>query len=380
MTKLASNSRPPTQQRIAELAGISREAVSHILNGTTGKPYSEATRQKVREIARELNYTPHRASQTMRKGRSNLIAVIHFGSRFHTGQETVNTLPGVIRAAGYDYIINDLRWQGNSPDRVISELIHFRVEGVLLVANCASQVQAGHIERLRAVGIPIVSLFGDDGLRDIPLICGNIMASRTVLVNHLLDLGHRRLLMPTSDSRSRNTRERVESFYQAVKARGTVREITEDDFLSAENPWPDTDKVSGVVLRYNPRPRSDDGTRIHYEIAQNLMRAGRIPDALVCTNDQGAFGVFAAALENNIRIPEQMAVTGHDNEPFGTYPAFGLTTLQMDLARACEMAMGTLLSLVQGSPEPAPARQLLPAELIVRSSCGAKLKQSQIAP
>lgn len=76
----------PTLQSIAQTLGLSRTTVSEILGGDDR--YAEETRLKVLDVARSLNYQPNRSAQIVRRGRSNLIGVIHFGGAPPSGQRT----------------------------------------------------------------------------------------------------------------------------------------------------------------------------------------------------------------------------------------------------------------------------------------------------
>ena len=69
--------KPPTPTEVAALAGVSREAVSHILGGKRAHLFSEKTRLKVKRAAVQLGYAPHRGAQVMQNGHSNLIVFLH---------------------------------------------------------------------------------------------------------------------------------------------------------------------------------------------------------------------------------------------------------------------------------------------------------------
>lgn len=375
MIKTDNKKSTPTLRLIAEKAGISLETVSHILNGTTNKKYSPITREKVKQIALSMGYTPHRASQTMRKGRSNLIAVIHFGSRYRTGQEAVRYLPLAISNHKYDYLVNDLQWHGNSPDRVISDLIEHRVEGVILLANVSNILTKDHIQRFSNSGIPVVSLYGDDQLTMIPLICGDIEDRTFRLTNHLMEIGHRHIMIQVPISKAltnnRNRKERIQGFSRAIETRGIVKSYTADEFFSSPTPTlPPSPTVTGTILQVDYTRYQGDVTRLHYDIVMELHKRKKLPNALLCSNDQGAFGVFTAALEVGLHIPKDLAIVGVDNDPFGEYPAFQLTTVQPDTTGACDAAVSVLLDLIKGKSEMTNIKKIFGSQLIVRASCG----------
>lgn len=368
MSTIAPNQRkkPPTQATIASLAGVAQETVSHILNGNTKKRYSATTEENVKRIAKELGYAPNRGSRTMRKGRSNLIGVIYFGSQYRVGQEIIASLAKAISSQGYDYLISQVQWHEHNPDRAVADMIASRAEGVILVANVVRSFGKGHLDQFERAGIPIVSLYGDEESSLVPLICGDITGRTATLTQHLISMGHRRIMLPVRDGQSvRNIVERINGFCAALPTPPEICPL--EEYVTRE--LPPATALTGIIIKF-PANASSDVTRIHYDLAIRLHQAGRLPDALLCSNDQGALGVFAAAMEHGFRIPEDLAITGVDNDPFGSYPGFGLTTAQSNSQQACETSLHLLLRIIEGKTTVPATTRISNSQLIIRTSCG----------
>jgi LacI family transcriptional regulator len=108
------------------------------------------------------------------------------------------------------------------------------------------------------------------------------------------------------------------------------------------------------------------------EAAERLLRAdggGPLPDAIVCANDQMAIGVLRTLAARRIRVPEDIAVVGFDD----IFPASlcdpPLTTVHQPMRKIGERACDRLIERI-ADPSLRPKVELLPAELVLRSSCG----------
>lgn len=334
---------------IAEYVGVSRETVSHILNGRESHRHNEETREKVLRAAEELGYRPHRAALTMRKGRSNLIGIIHFGMNFQTVRAAAHYLPQAIVANGYDIFVIDLSWHGGCHRRGVEQLVEARVEGVI-ISHQVESFGKEEVQILTDAGIPVVTLAGNEKL-GIPTIYGDSRTTLTQMVQHLHSVGHKKLLLLTNDYESRPTLNRIGGFQEGVQSLADVE---------------------GEIVRL---PADRGGFYLGesaYGYVRQLIVNRALPDAILCTNDQWARGAFAAALEAGVRIPEDLAITGFDNEAFGEKAPYYLTTAAPDIAEECAKAVEVLMELIAGRPL-LQQHYVFPCKMIIRRSCGAEM-------
>lgn len=361
---------------IAEKAGVSRETVSHILGGKLAERYKMSTRTKVLEIAGQLNYRPHRGAQAMKSGRSNLIAIVHFGAEIEAAHKTNLALSRMVNEKGYDYLAMDMNWYGGSVERTLSEIIHARVEGVL-ISHIQEVFQEEHVAELRRAGIPVVSVNG--GYRpNIPLICDNVDNAFQKLTRHLMDVGHRRILQLVSSSdhlapgRARTINQRLVGFRDAIESQGKWMSVSEDEFFAM---WPKlyaepVNEIVGITVQQEAR-LYDRVDKPVYRFCDRLFPQCMLPDAIVCTNDLYAMEVIAAGLEHGVRIPENVAVTGYDNDRIGAFPAFGITTAEQDIEGISSTAVDVLMNRIAHLDEEAPT-QMFDSKLIIRTSSGTR--------
>lgn len=340
---------PPTQAAIANAVGISRASVSHILSGRNADRYQVETRRKVLAEAEALGYRPHRAAQFMRTGKSNLIGVIHFGTGHHNARQASHYLPQAINAAGYETFVVDMSWHGDCHRRALELLIEARVEGVIISFGVES-FGVDDVQMLTQAGIPVVTLAGNEKL-GIPIFLGDVQLAFRDLTWHLAGLGHRTLMLLTSDCEARPTMSRIAGFEEGLRT---------------------LEGVTGEIVRL-PRDRGGfDLDAQAYEFVKKLIADKALPDAILASNDQWARGVFAAALEAGLRIPQDLAVTGADNEPFAARAPFYFTTTALDVGQESQKAVEVLLEMIQGGTIPTTPF-VFPCRLVIRNSCGAQI-------
>lgn len=362
----------PNQKTVALACGVSRSTVASILSGgALAARYSKATQEKVHAAVAELNYRPNRSAQMMRRQRSNLIAIVHFGAGIESAHKTNLVLSQKVHAAGFDYLSVDMNWHGGSVERTLTELIQARVEGVLI-----SHIQAvfgeEHIEELHRAGIPVVSINGERR-PGVPLFCHDVENAFAGLTRQLLTEGHRLILNLTSgvvhpgDAYPRSVAERVAGFRKAIEVNGTWQGVTENEFFEQ---WPtlQRESVHGVTV-YQEDRLYEQMSRPVYRFCQRLFATGKLPDALVCPNDAFALEAILAGQEHNISVPRELAVTGYDNDEIGTFPSIGLTTAEQDIENICTQGVDAMLSLIR-DPEQIIESRAFPSELIFRTSSG----------
>lgn len=356
-------SRETSQKDIAEKLGLSRATVANILSPTSGKlPYSAETRARVLRTAKEMGYQVNRASRAIRTGRSNLLGIIHFGT-------LPVALPQAVNAEGYDSLVVDLRWHGGDVERTLGEMIRARVEGVIICLSIES-FTTEHIAILERAGIPCVTLYGDDRL-GIPLFADNAASTYCALAHHLMRIGHRRLLLLASKIDSRWKRERVEGFRAAIKPHGPVPAYSEQAFLKSGPSAPTEEKggISAAIVELDLKRRGHDATLANFEFGKRLFALPDWRGAVLCFNDESAYGLHNAAFLSGRSVPQEIALTGFDDRKYSGYPIHDLTTISTDVAEASAAAVGALASFIKGESASITG-QTFGSSLVLRGSCG----------
>ena len=309
--------------------------VSKVLNRQPG--ISSETQKRVLAIARKLNYTPHQAARKLAGGKTNIIGVVVPALDSTFNSEVVRGAGEALEAVGKDLLLftDHLNPQR---DRLFS-LARGLVDGLLVVLPRG-------LERYDQTQfrdhLPVVLVEpGDKAESFLQVSAENYLSSRKA-VEHLLDLGHRRIGMIEGDGRVRSSHIRRQAYGDALKAAG----------IGAE---------AELV-----RP-GDFTQRRGFEAALELLELPRSPTAIFAANDQAAFGVYDAVKHRGLRVPEDISVVGFADIPQASQVFPPLTTVRQPAGEMGATGARLLLAVVQGL-EP-PMRHLeLPTSLIVRAS------------
>lgn len=353
---------------IAEKLGISQETVSHILSaGPRRQRYSEQTQELVLNAARQLGYRPHRGAQLMRSGKSNLIGIIHFGSSYEVASRTARYLPAELKARGYRALVIDLGWEGDNVRNAVDQLIEARVEGVIITQMIQSFGRE-EVELLLKAGIPVTTIAGNEKL-GVPSVYSEVKGAMAELTHHLVSLGHRRLLMLTTDYEVRTRYERDSGFRAGIVENGGIVETIGCSEAEVQR-WMDQgdQALTGAIVPLK-EILCEDISLTAYDFSRRLFAAGIVPDVMVCSNDIWARGVFSAAFEAGLTVPEKVAITGVDDEAFGSYPPFYLTTIAQSRKEECVKVVEILDGMINGK-QPEQQQVALSARVVIRRSCG----------
>lgn len=366
-----------TQRDIAKEAKVSRSTVAAVLSDSSTIRISEKVRERVLKACQELNYQPHRGAQAVRRGRSNLIAIIYFGSSFEVGLRAAHHLPEAVLAQGYEYLVFDLNWHRGNVDQVVNDIVQMRVEGVICLAAPRDSFTEKHIHILQANRIPVVALDSDDPEPEITSVYCDSSCAFSYFTRHFVEIGCRNLILLVGGnggkSVSRANIERTTGFREGLAGIAQVSVITDRDYLvkSGElEEGPDLGVKGTIVqiafgklgLQYSPM-------RSCYHFAQKMFAQSLAPDAILCTCDSAAVGVYMAAQEAGVKIPEDLVITGYDGDDLGSYPMFDLTTARQEVRKTCAAAVEVLIRQIKSGQWEGGEISYQP-QLILRNSCG----------
>jgi len=364
-----------TQNEIARRLGVSRSTVAAALNPGSTVKLSETTRQRILQAARLLHYRPDRHARIMRGGPSGLIGILHFGGLLQVAAERAAHAANAVRRRELEVVATDLSWSVESIQAACTSLLDACVEGVI-VAGMDDPAAAAALERLREASLPVVTLSGNP-LPWAPHFRGDTRAATAELTRHYLALGHRRiaLITPGTETGGRGTylwsgEERRRGFEDALReAGGTLVETFSGGSARSRSVAPE-----GLLLGTR---LSDDPFNPFLPGIEGMNRLLERPDrptAVLCSNDELAYGALRVCHSRGIAVPGTMALTGYDDTALGRYCQVPLTTVRQPNAAMAEASVEALLALLrkdEASPE--PGTTLFPCEVIYRESSGPPL-------
>ncbi len=335
-----------TMKDVAEKVGVSRTAVSFVLNNIPHSNIPEATRQRILQAARELDYVPNTQALNLVKGRTMMIALVVRKTmhQFAADAFLIEVMEGVMQAIEphyYHLMIHAAH--AKAPNSTYRELIRRRkVDGLLISSPLVRDPEVSH---LHAEGTPVV-LQGASDTPNIPNVDVDNVQGAQVAVQHLLELGHRRIghisNAPFSYAASR---DRLRGYQQALTQAGIAYEE------SLVQPGNFTEESGYAPMR-------------------TLLDHPQRPTAVFVGSDTVALGALNAIRDCGLRVPEHISVIGFDDIPVGRYLEPSLTTVHLPAVELGRHAGDMIVRLVHGDVLDATTVRL-PTHLVVRRSTAA---------
>ena len=314
MAGKTSRARRVTIYDVADYAGVGISTVSRVLNDS--QDVAQATRMRVLEAIRALEYRPHRGAKALaqRHIRSIAIAIPTFTTPFHN-----EFLKGV-RAALLHQELDLLLFDLGSRDplgTLLRVLKRGAVDGLLLAGVPVTVELAMELRSLRA---PVV-LVGHHHT-DIDCFYWDNAAGTKAAIDHLVAMGHDRIAMIRAYTDSYLQMQRVEGFQSALVAGGLV---TDERLIQSGT----TKKHGGFSEEHG------------FEAMQRLLQLRPLPTAVFASSDVQAIGAWKAIRDAGLTVPDDIALVGYDD--IKTSYFVGLSSVDQDMERVGRLAADRLL-------------------------------------
>lgn len=330
-----------TIKDIANVLNISTAAVSKALHNDSR--ISEKTKKAVRQVAENLNYQPNHLASALRSGKSKLIGVIvpktnsnFFSSVIHNIEEGLNT-------EGYNIIITQSNESYKKECANIDTLLFTQVDGI--IASMANEtVDLAHYEKIKAAGIPLITFDRGENDLNVDYIGIDDYNSSHIIVDHLVEQGCKRIAHIGGFKRTRIYNNRIRGYIDALKKHN----LPLDEELLIES---NLSKEDGRLKM------------------QDLLNLEDRPDAVYVAGDYAALGVLELLKEQNISIPDDIALVGFGNEPFTDMVSPKITSVNQHSYEIGRIAAKTFLEYKdQDQLNQTLKKNILEAELIMRAS------------
>ncbi|AXG77005.1 LacI family DNA-binding transcriptional regulator [Streptomyces paludis] len=342
---MTEQSARPTSRDVARAAGVSQATVSLVLGGKWPGRVSERTAGLVREAAHTLGYRPNLAARNLRLGTTRTALLVvpaltnEFFARVYTGAAEV--------AAEHGFgVVLYLSPDGTGPAKVPFASARAALDGVI-----ASSMASDALDAFRGsdgADLPLVMLDSDPAALGVAAgVNVDIADGIRQMTEHLLGLGHRRLLHLASAVPSWTFDVRADALALAVQG------------------------VPDAVVRRVRAPLESGAARAAVESA--LAAPGPRPTAIICDGDVLAAGACKAVRRLGLRVPEDISVTGFDDLALATAVEPELTTVWLPAEQVGRQGMSALLSVLAGRP---PESVRLPVSLVVRGSTAPPREES----
>jgi DNA-binding LacI/PurR family transcriptional regulator len=332
-----------TSKDVAEVAGVSRTTVSFVLNAVPNVQIPDETRQRVWEAARRLGYYPDASARSLARQRSGNIGVLLcrsadrvFGDVFL--MEVLIGIHAILHARAYHILLEAVE-DVTASEAYIGLVRSRHVDGLIISGPRSDDRQ---LRDLEAEGFPVVLLgqMPESNLCQIDV--DHQRAARTA-VDHLLYRGHQRIAFIGQGPQIYTaTQARLRGYAEALAAAG----------LSFEE----------ALVRHGNFNRASG-----YDAMQSLLRLTARPSAVFVGSDTMAFGAMAAVRDAGLRVPDDVAIVGFDDEPMASDVTPPLTTVHLPAQLLGTTAAEILMKLTAGE-EVAERTVLLDTHLVIRQS------------
>lgn len=330
---------PVTIKDIAKHAGVSIATVSMVLNNKD-HGITQKTRDKILKIAEELNYRPNRLARGLVTKRTNTLGFI-------LPDITNPFFPEIVRAAEdtankYDYnlILCNTDDDEDKEKLYIEVLKEKCVDGIIFTSSIEPSEE--NLKTLLDYDIPFVFLDRFIDIDKAYVIHTDGMQGMYEVVKYLIDMGHEKIAFLSGPFGSSTACERYKGYAKALKECG----ISIDKNLIVEGDY----KEAG-------------GKRAMRE----LLKRNTGFTAVACANDLMAIGAMEVLKQNNIRIPEEVSITGFDDIALSKVLDPKLTTVSQPCYDMGHEATKMLIKLIEGKT-PEKNKQVLKPKLVIRDS------------
>ncbi len=342
--KPAATHRPPTSRSsvslksLAEHLGLSQAAVSFVMNRSpNAKSIPPHTQELIRKAARELNYRPNHLARSLRQQRSYTIGVLVPEISEGYAALVMSGIEDHLLQEGYFYFVVSHRHRADLLEEYPLLLQQRAVEGLIAVDTAVAE----------GLQIPSIAVSGHREVPGVTNIVLNHARAAMLALQHLRDLGHRRIAFIKGQEFSSDTAIRWESIQAAAANLG----IAIDDRL---------------VVQLKGESSSPE---LGYKVTQELLGSGASFTALFSFNDVYAIGAIQALRESGHRVPDSVSVVGFDDIQSAAFQNPALTTVRQPLRQMGMTAAATLLQRITNSPQDSyPNEIVVEPALIVRAS------------
>jgi DNA-binding LacI/PurR family transcriptional regulator len=326
--------RPAVMADVAQLAGVSHQTVSRVLNEHPS--VRPATRERVLAAIRAVDYRRNSAARALVTRRSHTIGVVSFDTTLYGPASTLYGVEQAAREAGYFVTVASLKTiNRRTVHEALDRLAEQSVEGLVVIAPQRDAAEAlAELPR----GVPVVAVEGGSG-PGVPVVCVDQAEGARQITGHMLGLG-----APT-----------------VWHVAGPV------DWLEAESRvqgWHDALTRAGVPVLEPLRGDWSPGSG--YAAGRRIAGQAGLR-AVFVANDQMALGLLRAFHERGIRVPGDVLVAGFDDVPEAAYFTPPLTTVRQDFTAVGRRSIDLLLRQISGGVAGEP-RAVVAPELVIRAS------------
>lgn len=330
---MRAGERRTTLADVAAEAGVSVALVSIVMRDAPGA--SAATRQRVLEVARRLDYQPDSRARLLRSGESRLIGVV-FGVRHPFQHDVLTGLYDAADKQGYELALSAVTPRRDERT-AIGSLLQDRCAALILLGP---QIPVAELAALRD-RLPVVAMMRGVRHRAVDVVRTDDVRGLHLAVDHLVTLGHTRIAH-VDGGRMIASAERRQGYREAMRRHGLADHIRVVAGGSGE----------------------EDGARAATELA------GDPPTAVTVFNDLSAAGMLDVLPRLGLPVPGDISVVGYDDTTFSRLAHIDLTTVAQDIDTMTTLAVARAVERIAGAAV-TNREVVIPPRLVIRGTTAA---------
>jgi len=338
-----------TIKEIARETGLNPSTVSRALNNS--KRVNEATKRRVSEVAKKLGYHPNMMARGLVLKKTDTIGFMinkSLSRSLAPGFFYEMIMEGVeeeVKKYGHHLNFSTIENNLEGKSFLLKMIRENRVDGLIL-AGC--RIDKKIILALKKEKIPLVLVDNHLGKEKINCVVTDNINGAYEAVTHLIKLGYKRIYFLGETQNDLSFSERFEGYKSALKEYGLNcnERLVQRDIIN-----PGEECISLKKLLDNPI----------------------LPMAIFAANDGRATEAMRIIKEKKLKIPQDIAIVGFDDEKYAPYTDLPLTTVRVFKREMGRVAGRRLMKIIKDKNNP-PIKNIMSTQLIVRESCGAKYK------
>lgn len=325
---------------VAKRAGVSAMTVSRVINNSGY--ISQETRERVEQAIAQLGYVPNALARSLRFKQTKTIALVltDITNPFFT--TVARGVEDTASKQGFSVMFCNTDESQDDEAEYLNVLMQKQVDGMLLVPASCSQESVGFLQER---GVPFVVL--DRRIPDVHVdtVRGDSEQGAYQLIQHLLELGHRRIAVLSGPAAVTTAIDRVVGYRHALADAGL--------------------DTNTSIVYYGPFTQEGG-----YRMAQQALAATPQLTAIFAANNFIAIGAFRALREAGLRVPEDISMVAFDDIPDALVINPFLTVAGQPAYEMGQQATSLLLARLAGTGPTETQDIVLPTQMIVRKSSG----------
>ena len=332
-----------TIKDVARESGYSIATVSLALSGKPSR-IAQETKEKIIEVAQRLNYTPNQVAVSLATSKSHIIGLIITDMRNAHVASSFMSIDLELQKNQYSLLCSTVSDEMQPINGGVRNMVACGIEGIIDAQPEGAEYTPDEMEtirQLKASGLPVVS-YDNMHAKDFGVCVNfNYFLGGYMAVKHLIENGHRRIGCVTGQMDYRVTVERLNGYKKAL---------------------------SEAAIPYDPKLVYTGNYEIDSGSSALPYLLGQKVTAIFAFNDQMAFGIYRAARNYGIRIPQDLSIVGFDNVLFSDVLEVPLTSIHIPTDEMGNTIAKEMLDMLKHGKPKEPRIVTFEPNLMIRGS------------